>query len=835
MRYPVFFLLFCLLLAGPAGPLHAGPAKPKAATQKAPAAAPILPDSLARRIEKAYFVLSRINGTARRNSDTQDLSEDLPAVEDNLETIRVNLDQYGDVVDVKQLQMYRVLLADMQAQLGEWRTALDTGGKALTAQQARLDTLGAQLPPAAERPPITTTIGRALAHLADKEDRARQLLARRHQSVTGLQTRVSEGYIQALELQDVVREQMGRFNRRNSQAELPPLWRPGSIVAADAQATALARKSYQAQRGLLGYYFTEHWDYWVWMVALAVGFFGWVFRNFRALRRAVPGVPGAAAPAAMATGAATTAATTADFLPVAAAAAAAPGAVAVRVAGAPDAANNIAAVPALPAHRLHYLRPVPGAAALLVVFSLAPFFDLQPPAAYTDLLQLLLVFTLTVLGWRSWPRPLFWYWAGIVVAFLALNVAYAVRAPGLGTRWATLLLNAGAGALGYFFWRYLQQKRLLAGFVRPVALLFVGLNALAVVANALGRVSLAKMFTAAALVGLTQGVALSAFVRVVTEAFFLQVQRSRRAGGLGTRFNFGKMESALRKGLTAVVGVLWLMLFTANLNLYNFFYRLVERTLTAPHQLGSTTFTLGNVLLFFGVILLTVQLQKYVGYFFGETDDEFIVETDRKGSWMVAIRLGILAVGLFVATLASGLPVDKIAIVLGALGVGIGLGLQNIINNLVSGVILIFERPFQVGDYIEVKGQTGRVKDIGIRASKLISQAGSEIILPNGDLLSNHVINWTLSNNHIRTELALNLGPDIDLEQARQIISEEILKNPNTLHKVAPEILLNNVTTTGYDLKALFWINNIRQEQALKSELLAGIYQRLTQAGIAMR
>jgi potassium efflux system protein len=375
----------------------------------------------------------------------------------------------------------------------------------------------------------------------------------------------------------------------------------------------------------------------------------------------------------------------------------------------------------------------------------------------------------------------------------------------------------------------------LAGFVKPVALLFVALNALALLANAYGRVSLAKMFTTTAIFGLTQVIALSAFVRIVTEAFYLQVQRSRQAGGRGGHLAFGKMESGLRKGLTALVSVLWLMLFTTNLNLYNLFYRVIEHALTAPHKLGSTTFTLGSVLLFFGIIFLTIQTQRYVGYFFGESDDEFGVDTDRKGSWMVAIRLAVLAVGLFMATLASGLPVNKIAIVLGALGVGIGLGLQNIINNLVSGVILIFERPFQVGDYIEVKGQTGRVKDIGIRASKLISQAGSEIILPNGDLLSNHVINWTLSNNHIRTELALNLGPEIDLDEARRLISEEILKNPNTLHKIAPEILLNSVATTGYDLRALFWINNIRQEQALKSELLAGIYQRLTQAGIAMR
>jgi potassium efflux system protein len=784
-----FRLLLISLLAGWLGASQAAAAPQKPATTSARRQPqPMLPDSLAQRIERAYFTLSRINGTARRSTDTEDLSDDLPTVEANLATIRQNLDQYGNVVDVKQLQMYRVLLADMQAKLGAWRTTLAAGGKQLIAMQAKLDTLSAQLPPAAERPAATTAVGRALARLQSKEDRASQLLRRTRQTVTGLQTRVSDGYIQTLELQDVVREQMGRFNRSNSQAELPPLWRPGSIQA-DDHASQLVRQSYAAQRSLVGYYFREHWDYWVWMAVLAAGFFYWVVRNFRALRLAAAKAP-VASPAA----------------PL-----------------------------EVPEHRLHYLRPVPVAAALLVVFSLAPFFDLQAPAAYTDLLQLLLLITLTALGWRSWPRPLFWYWVGIVVAFFALTLAYAVRAPGLGVRWVALLLNVAAIGLGWRFWRYLRQHKVLAGFVRPVVWLFIGLNVLAVLASAYGRVSLAKMFTTTAIFGLTQVVALSAFVRVVTEAFYLQVQRTRQGGALANRFSFGKIESGLRKALTGVVGVLWLMLFTSNLNLYTLLSRIIEHTLTAPHQLGSTTFTLGNILLFFGIIFLTIQLQKYVGYIFGESDDDFNADTDRKGSWMVGIRLGILAVGLFLATLASGLPVDKIAIVLGALGVGIGLGLQNIINNLVSGVILIFERPFQVGDYIEVNGKTGRVKDIGIRSSKLISQAGSEIILPNGDLLSGHVINWTLSNNHIRTELALSLGPETDLAQARQLITEEVLNNPNTLHRVAPEILLNSVNTAGYDLKVLFWINNIRQEQALKSELLASIYQRLTEAGVTVR
>ncbi|RZK24071.1 MAG: hypothetical protein EOO63_17340, partial [Hymenobacter sp.] len=150
------YLLVGWLLVGSQALLYAAPTPPKQPSAKARRAAPVLPDSLAQRIERAYFVLSRINGTARRATNTEDLSDDLPTVESNLTTIRQNLDQFGNVVDVKQLQMYRLLLADMQTQLGEWRTELATGGQQLVGMQARLDTLRAQLPPAAQRPPTTT-------------------------------------------------------------------------------------------------------------------------------------------------------------------------------------------------------------------------------------------------------------------------------------------------------------------------------------------------------------------------------------------------------------------------------------------------------------------------------------------------------------------------------------------------------------------------------------------------------------------------------------------------------------------------------------------------------
>jgi small-conductance mechanosensitive channel len=745
--------------------------------------APVTPASereedAAQRVEQAYIVLGRISGSIRRGTDTEELADYLPEVEANLKTIRQNLTQYSSVINLKQVRMFEILLSDMQEQLGEWRTGLTVQSKRLTRMQFQLDSLAQHAIP--DQPDTTTSLGRTTERLQRKQLRATGLLTRTQHQVTQLQTRVSDCYIQALELQDEVREQSRRFNRRTWEPGNAPLWRATAADASQqAAAGQLVRESYTSQRRLMRYYFVQNWHFGAWMGIIGALFFLWVFRNFRTVN-----------------------------------------------------ANTLAPTPENQPFR--YLRPVPIAGTLVVVFSIAPFFDLNPPAAYTDLLELLLLVSMSVLLARSWPRRQFWYWLSIVGLFLGLTFVYATNEPGPGMRWAMLLLNLSAVGVGLGLQRELKLGQKLAVFVPPVIWVFIVLNLLAALCNLTGRLSLAKVFSSSGILGLTQIISLSAFVRLLTEAFHLQMQRSRLGGGLALRFNFQKIEQGLRTILSVGVVGLWLMTFTANLNIFRPIYHFLELLLTTPHHLGSITFSIANIVLFFAIIYLSLLLQRYVGHFFGETDDEFNTGPERKGSWLVAIRLVVLSLGFLLAIMASGLPLDKITIVVGALGVGVGLGLQNIINNLVSGVILIFERPFQVGDFIEVTGKTGRVKDIGIRASKLISQSGSEIIVPNGDLLSGHVINWTLTNNHIRVELGLKLAPDTDLDRARKLISEEVLSNPNTLHKVAPEILLSNVNGQVYELKVLFWINNIRQEQVLKSEILASIHRRFMHEGLKL-
>lgn len=773
---PVWLRRLALLLL--AGLTAAG-----AVAQPAPARAhTAAPDTVthddAHRLEVAYTTLSSISGQARNVFDSREVAEGLPDIDENLHAIRHSVEETGQVVDIKQLQMCQLMLVNMQEQLAEWRTALGGAHETLEGMQARL--AGLAHPPL--RAVTTDAAAQALAHadsaLQVRQQRIGGLLAKRFARTRQLQTQVAANYIQTLELQDEVGDQLRRFGRATIKAAFPPLWAARPIPPPPLDHDELDDERYKQE--IIGYYFVHNWDNWAFMLLIGGVFYGWVGFNYRRVQQRTLELEE-------------------DF---------------------------------------RYLRPGPLAATGVVMFSLAPALELHPPPVYLALLQALLLVALTAVFARSWARPLFRYWLVLVAFVVVLTLTNASADSGLGARWGLLLLNVLAVGLGgLLLWR-LRETMALLRFLIPVTWLFIGLNLLAVVGNVFGRLSLAKLFSTAAIFGLTQGIGLAVFVELFTEAFHLQILGSRSGEGRAATFDFDQIEKHLLRLLTGVAALLWLLVFTSNLNVYTSLYAGLEQVLTAPHMLGSTVFTLGNILLFFFILFVSAQLQRYIGYFFGEVGEEASAEVRHRGSWLVALRLLLVVVGFALATAATGLPLSKIAIVFGALSVGIGLGLQSIVNNLVSGIILIFERPFHVGDFIEVAGKAGRVLDIGIRSSKLASLTGSEIILPNGDLLSQHVINWTRTNDHIRVDLVLKLAPGNDLQTdlvtARSLIEQEVKASPYTMHSLPPEILLSSVNGQEYELKVLFWITNIRQEQLTKSEILAGIYRRFMAEGLQL-
>ncbi len=130
----------------------------------------------------------------------------------------------------------------------------------------------------------------------------------------------------------------------------------------------------------------------------------------------------------------------------------------------------------------------------------------------------------------------------------------------------------------------------------------------------------------------------------------------------------------------------------------------------------------------------------------------------------------ILLLGFFVALGALGIDLTKVTILAGAFTVGIGFGLQNVINNFVSGLILLFERPIKVGDVIEVGGNVGEVSRIGIRASVIRTADGSEVIVPNGSLISSQVTNWTFSDRQRAVEVSVNVVGGTDPQRVVELL-----------------------------------------------------------------
>ncbi|WP_187262937.1 mechanosensitive ion channel family protein [Pontibacter beigongshangensis] len=734
-------------------------------------------DSLLARVEEARVTLDRINSINRRGFSTSSTEQSLPEIEANLHTIEQNLSFYSRVIDLKNLQMYKVLLTNMQQVLDNRRTILSGFNRELIGMNAEINSFSSDtvLLALSTDSLFSTLYRNEIGLLRDQWQLASGATSQNLEKINKIQTVISGLYFKSTELQGRVDELLRAYNSRNFSREYAYIWNAEDHAVEEEQLAYMLRKSYEGQHQLLNYYFRENWHNWLWLLGITLLFGWWVFNNYRKIRQD----------------------------------------------------NSQARVTY---KQIKYLKPVPVLSSLVLALNIAPFFDLHPPTAYVEIMQFFLMLALTVLFWRNWPRNLFYYWIAIFVLFIVFAISSSIINPSPALRVGLLVFNSISVVFGLFFTRHIRQALSLAGFVKQVSVIYIVLNVLAIIFNIFGRLTLAKITSTAAIFGLTQIIGLQILVELITEAFFLQIEANKLSDRSESRFNldYRKMEAITTKALSFLVVIFWLAIFTTNLNIYTPIYSFLEGVLTTTRNLGSITFTIGNVLLFFIILYLANKLQQYVGYFFGVRNNDFITGRNIKGSRMIILRLVLMVAGFLLAISASGMPLTNITVVLGALGVGIGLGLQNIVNNLVSGIILIFERPFELGDSIEIGTKKGRVKDIGIRSSRLVTTEGSEVIVPNGDLLSGQVTNWTLNNRNVRVELLIKVDPATDLELVKQYIKEEVERSPNALKRIPPEVLLNNITSAALELKVVFWVTNIQQDQAVRSEVLLRIYRRLT-------
>jgi len=239
--------------------------------------------------------------------------------------------------------------------------------------------------------------------------------------------------------------------------------------------------------------------------------------------------------------------------------------------------------------------------------------------------------------------------------------------------------------------------------------------------------------------------------------------------------------------------------------------------------------------IFIAVIWLSSIVSRVISYFYDVSSlrvKDLSIQKKKNRTSTLLIRLGVFSVGFLLAVAASGFPLDKITIIISAFGIGIGFGLQNIVNNLVSGLILAFEKPVQIGDVIEIDSRSGTIREIGVRSSRLTTSDGAEVIIPNGDMISHHVINWTLSNNNRRIELIVGVAYGSDIDKVKKMLKDMLAGREDIMSDPAPSVFLHNLNDSSVDFRMFFWAADIATWLELKSRVLTAIYVKFAEEGI---
>jgi small-conductance mechanosensitive channel len=293
----------------------------------------------------------------------------------------------------------------------------------------------------------------------------------------------------------------------------------------------------------------------------------------------------------------------------------------------------------------------------------------------------------------------------------------------------------------------------------------------------------------------------------------------------------------VEKNLKRIVVVLAMIFFGVaylkNIDVYDDLSNTFFRSINQPRQLGDSVFTFSSILLFFIITTGSIYLANLINTALGTNDNkkQFKKRTSF-GSIMLLLRFSIISIGFLVGIIASGIPVNQLTVLMGALGVGIGFGLQNIFNNLVSGLIIAIEKPVSIGDMVELGNDTGWIKEIGIRSSNLHTFDGAEVIVPNGELISNKVTNWTLSNKSRRMQIKIGVSYKSDPHIVNDLLLQILLEHNEIMKSPEPFIFFAGLGESSLDFELFFWIADFVEGKRIRSEVLFKIFDVLKENNI---
>jgi small-conductance mechanosensitive channel len=478
----------------------------------------------------------------------------------------------------------------------------------------------------------------------------------------------------------------------------------------------------------------------------------------------------------------------------------------------------------------------PFAAAFIVTMLLGELFHPRAPAAWIDLMGLCILVALLRLLPRMLPPSM--RLAAYLLALIYFLHKLSDFAPdgNLVNRLALFALSVTAAASCYWLYHKVrdQETNLSGGWMGAVVfgarlsfLAFV-VGAFSNLIGAVGFASLLVMGTLksiyAAVLFWVAAMLLRAIVRVA-----LLTPTARRLAIV--RLHDDTVQRSLLRLIKVVTVIGWAIMTLQGFAVFDTTVEGLKKVVESKISIGDFSVSPGDILIFVVVVWLTFKISQLLRFVL-EADVMSRLDLPRgvPGAITRLSHYAIIVVGVMIGASAAGLDFSRINLIVGALGVGIGFGLQNVVNNFVSGLILLFERPIRVGDKVQLAELFGTVKNIGMRASIVSTFQGAEVIVPNANLISAEVVNWTLSDERRRMELAVGVAYGTDPQTVIEILVGVATGHPEVLSDPQPAALFLGFGDSSLDFELRAWTGeNFVQ---VSSDLRVRISQALNEAGI---
>lgn len=734
--------------------------------------------TLLMKLEERVIHLNKDLALLRRGFDTLAISEDIPVIEEGLNRLQASLAKMHSGINVRNLNAIKVALQQVQKMVRKHQETLNGYNKTLleigeNQAKAVADPFLNQMP---EDSTLKLRYLKKLNPVLQKSKTNDSLLLGALKAIALLQNEVTGSYLRCAELLEEVNLSIKNIQTNFFKRDAPFLWQAKS-VGADGDFWKNIQLGFRRNIGISLYFLSLNYGVPLTALFLGMAFFFLNQVSIRKLRKV--GSSGWDLP-------------------------------------------------------LHFLKNKIWLPTLLVIVTLLPFFMLNPPAGLVLFLWLLMLVAATLIRWQDWPVNFRRMWIGIIACYILFSFDSFLPEAAAAERVILASLNLGAIALAWYMHQEVGKDKSRYHDMMPESIvIFIIVNGLALLMNFGGRVNLARVLSNSAVLSITLLLALQIIREIILEFVYIQVEAYKHFSASGI-LEFNKMKEKFRTTLGVITIVLWLLALSWSLNLYDLIQEVMVNFLIKKRTLGEFNFTYSGILVFTSVIWLSMLAGKLVTFIFHGDESELVGSRKGKsGSLILFGKLGIYTIGILLAFAATGIGLDKMAIIVGALGVGIGFGLQNIVNNLVSGIILAIEKPMEIGDVIELGTRVGTVKEIGFRSSKISTFEGSVIIVPNGEFISQQLINWTHSNNNYRrVEIIVGVKYGSNLEQVKTIIDTIIQQSADVAKYPAPNIFVNEFANSSVNLRILFWTSDYDKWVVLRSKIFQDIYEAFTEHGI---